>query len=322
MRINKIFLSLGYTFAFFTATVIVSCSSSDGNIDVDEELIIIEPDPEEEPIDPDKVIVSDYVASTSIECNDEFNNPDRNQPDVTNAANDGLIDDRSCYSNYSENLINGTYWGVYNISEGSNQFGGTLQPRIERALDKAKTSAVGSYVRLTGKVRILETGKTSSYGNDGTYIMQAKGTHGPDANGNQQGSAEPAICLFLAKPVMATDQNGIEYQKSFRIYREQITRRGGEGTGGTDPGRTIVYLTEVQKGEITEIEFEVGFKVDPNDSSKKIHYADATIGGTLFPFVIPEPERGLQSGIRYGAYRIKGGKAQIRWADTTYERQE
>lgn len=299
----------------FTATMFFSCSSSDNAIDDDEELIIIPVEPEEEPVDPGSIIVSDEVTTTSIACSNEFENPDRFGPDLPNSVNVGSIDDRSCYSNYSENVIDNTTWGVYNITANSNHLDSKLQPRIERYHSRAG-NAVGNYVRFTGTVRILETGKTSSYGQDGTYIMQAKGKHGLDSNGEEIGSPDPAICLYLAKPVMATDSNGNEYQKSFRIYREQIKYRGGEGSG-----REVVFLTEVQKGEIVDITLEVGFKADPNDSSKKIHYADATIGGESFPFVIPDPERGLQSGIRYGAYRIKGGRAQIRWANTTYVKQ-
>ncbi|MEP0367405.1 MAG: hypothetical protein ABJN36_04640 [Cyclobacteriaceae bacterium] len=64
----------------------------------------------------------------------------------------------------------------------------------------------------------------------------------------------------------------------------------------------------------------MGFRQDPDDASKKVHYADATIGDEEFNWNIPEPERGTQSGIRYGAYRVKGGRAQIRWADTTYKK--
>jgi len=65
---------------------------------------------------------------------------------------------------------------------------------------------------------------------------------------------------------------------------------------------------------------EVGFKEDPNDSSKKIHYCNAIIGGEAFNWNIPDPDRGTQSKIRYGAYRVREGRAQIRWANTTHVR--
>ncbi|MDP5229785.1 MAG: hypothetical protein NWQ38_05275, partial [Cellulophaga sp.] len=164
-----------------------------------------------------------------------------------------------------------------------------------------------------GTVRILEVGDATRDGDDGTYIMQAKGQH---TGGG--GSADPAICLYLAKPVFGPDANGNQVQVSFDIFREQINFRGGSGAVGRD----IIFLTNIKKNVATDIQLEVGFRADPNDASKKIHYADAIIGGTAFNWNIPEPERGTQSGIRYGAYRVKGGRAQIRWTNTTYSKEE
>lgn len=236
------------------------------------------------------------------------------ETDIPNAVNVGRIDDRSCYANYTESNIDGTTWGVYNITFGSNHMDNNgLQPRIERSLNRSQTTGIGSYARFTGTVRILETGKTNATGSDGSYIMQAKGKH---AGGG--GSPDPAICLYLAKPVYGSDGNGNQVQVSFDLYREQINFRGGAGAQGRD----VVFLTNIKKGEPTDIELEVGFRADPDDPTQKIHYADAIIGGTAFNWNIPEPERGLQSGIRYGAYRVKGGRAQIRWANTTYEKVE
>lgn len=40
---------------------------------------------------------------------------------------------------------------------------------------------------------------TDADGSDGSYIMQAKGKHSGGG-----GSADPAICLYLAKPVYTT----------------------------------------------------------------------------------------------------------------------
>ncbi|GAB5554444.1 MAG: hypothetical protein Sapg2KO_40350 [Saprospiraceae bacterium] len=233
------------------------------------------------------------------------------ETDVPNPANVGKIDDRSCYANYKESNLDGTVWGVYNITFGSNHIDNNgLQPRIERSLNRSQTTGIGSYARFTGTVRILEVGKTNADGSDGSYIMQAKGKHSGGG-----GSADPAICLYLAKPVYGNDGNGKQVQVSFDLYREQINFRGGSGADGRD----IIFLTNIEKGKPTDIELEVGFRQDPNDPSKKIHYSDAIIGGTAFNWNIPEPERGLQSGIRYGAYRVKGGRAQIRWANTAYE---
>ncbi|WP_299046182.1 T9SS type A sorting domain-containing protein [uncultured Polaribacter sp.] len=258
-----------------------------------------------------QVTASDEDTGPYTTCNPEGANVTRTSNDLTNPVNVGIIDDRSCYANYKESTINGTTWGIYNITDGSNNqdAANTLQPRIERSLSRSKETGVGSFAKFTGIVRILEVGDTTGTNNDGTYIMQAKGKH---TGGG--GSADPAICLYLAKPVLDTNGNQI----SFNIYREQINFRGGEGA----TGRSLVFLTNISKNVETTIELEVGFRQDPNDASKKIHYSDAVIGSQTFNFNIPEPERGLESGIRYGVYRVRGGRAQIRWANTTYQKEE
>ena len=254
-----------------------------------------------------QVTANDEDTGSYTTCNEDGANETRTSNDLPNPVNVGTIDDRSCYANYKESIIEGTTWGIYNITHNSNnQDANGLQPRIERSLDRSQTTGVGSFVRFTGTVRILEVG---SGFRDGSYIMQAKGKH---TGGG--GSADPAICLYLARPVYGKDEDGNQVQVSFDLYREQIINRG--------IGRTEVFLTNIKKNEPTDIVLEVGFREDPNDTSKKIHYADAVIGGKVFNWNIPEPERGLQSGIRYGAYRVWGGRAQTRWANTTYEKKE
>jgi hypothetical protein len=245
----------------------------------------------------------------------EFQNDNTRDVDITNPVNVGTADDRTCYSDYSESSVYGQTWGVYNITDGSNHWDApnTLQPRIERSLPRSTETGVGSYARFTGTLRILEAGDAAGTNDDGTYLMQAKGKH---TGGG--GPADPAICLYLAKPIYGDDGTGNQVQVSFDIYREQINYRGGSGADG----RTIVFLRNVVKNELVDIELEVGFRADPNDPNLKIHYADAVIGGQAFNWDIPEPERGTESGIRYGAYRVKGGRAQMRWANTTYEKNE
>ena len=262
-----------------------------------------------------QVMAPDEDSTPYETCYAEGYNETRTSEDLVNPVNVGTIDDRSCYANYKETTIDNTIWGIYNITDGSNHLDApnTLQPRIERSLARSQEVGVGSYARFTGTVRILETGKTNSSGSDGTYIMQAKGKH---TGGG--GSADPAICLYLAKPVYGNDGEGNSVQVSFDIYREQINYRGGSG----GDGRQVVFLKNIQKNVPTDIFLEVGFRQDPNDASKRIHYSDAVIGGETFNWNIPEPEKGIESGIRYGAYRVKGGRAQIRWANTTYERKE
>lgn len=244
-------------------------------------------------------------------CTTEGTNTVR-ETDIPNPVNVGTIDDRSCYANYKESSVYGKTWGVYNITFDSNDFDATLQPRIERSLSRSQQTGVGSFAKFTGTFRILEVGDTTGTSSDGTYIAQAKGKH---TGGG--GSADPAICLYLAKPVYGTGADAGK-QVSFNIYAERILVRGGEGSSG----REIVFLKNVAKDAETTFELEVGFREDPNDATKKIHYCDAIIGGDAFNWNIPSPERGTESGIRYGAYRVKGGRAQIRWANTTYEKAE
>ncbi|RCS27611.1 hypothetical protein DUT90_05730 [Polaribacter sp. WD7] len=304
-------IALAFSFTFS------SCQSESEVVDEIEDIIAEDSnngDSEGDSGDESEQEKLDEDTSEITECTTEGTNSNR-ETDIVGAVNVGKIDDRSCYANYKESFYAGKTWGVYNITDGSNHQdkANTLQPRIERSLSRSQTTGVGSFARFTGTVRILEAADTPRESDSGTYIMQAKGKH---TGGG--GSADPAICLYIARPVFGTDENGNRVQVSFDIYREQINFRGGSGANG----RQFVYLTNIKKNEPTSIVLEVGFREDPNDASKKIHYADAVIGGETFRFNIPEPEKGTQSGIRYGAYRVKGGRAQIRWADTTYRKVE
>ena len=270
-------------------------------------------DPDPDP-DPDPVVIApDEDTNPDLTCpaSGEFQNNDTRNVDIPNPANVGEVDDRSCYSDYSESIIDGTTWGIYNITDGSNHWDapGTLQPRIERASTIANAN-VGSFVKFTADFRILEVADAGSFAQDGTYIAQAKGQH---TGGG--GSPDPAICLYRAHPVYGTGINA-DKQVAFDIYAERILERGGEGSSG----REVVLLKRVDKNEIVSFELEVGFREDPSNPALKIHYCDAIIGGEAFNWNIPEPERGTQSKMRYGAYRVRGGRAQIRWANTTLER--
>ncbi|WP_298555907.1 hypothetical protein [uncultured Algibacter sp.] len=277
-----------------------------------EDVIVFEYAPDSDPNpNPDPVaIVEDEDTGSDLSCTAEGANATRTSSDLPNAVNVGTIDDRSCYANYKEVEIDGLTWGIYNITAGSNNqdAANTLQPRIERSLPIADSN-VGSSVKFTGDFRILEVADAGSFGQDGTYIAQAKGQH---TGGG--GSPDPAICLYRAHPIYGTGSNA-DKQVAFDIYAERILERGGSGSG-----REVVLLKRVNKNEITSFVLEVGFKVDPSDSSKKIHYCNAIIGGEAFNWNIPSPERGTQSKIRYGAYRVRGGRAQIRWANTSHDR--
>ena len=259
-------------------------------------------------------VAPDEDTSSDLTCpsSGEFENNNTRNVDITNSVNVGTADDRSCYSDYSEVDLYGKTWGVYNITDGSNHWDpNTLQPRIERSLPRSGETGVGSFARFKGVFRILEVGEKGSFSQNGTYIAQAKGKHSGGG-----GSNDPAICLYRAHAVYGTGINEGK-QVAFDIYAERILERGGEGSG-----REVVLLTRVNKNEEVDFELEVGFRQDPNDPTKKIHYCDAIIGGEAFNYNIPEPERGLESGIRYGVYRVRGGRGQIRWANTTYEKKE
>ncbi|TKD63385.1 T9SS type A sorting domain-containing protein [Flavobacterium sp. ASW18X] len=258
-------------------------------------------------------VAPDEDTNPDLSCSGEFDNNNTRNFDIPNAVNVGTVDDRSCYADYSEVDLYGKTWGVYNITDGSNHIDApnTLQPRIERSLSRSQETGVGSFAKFTGIVRILEVGDAGSFNQDGSYLIQAKGKHSGGG-----GSADPAICLYLAKPVYGTGDDA-DKQVAFDIYAERILERGGSGSG-----REVVFLKRVAKNAEIDFKLEIGFREDPNDASKKIHYCDAVIDGEAFNFNIPDPERGLQSGIRYGAYRVRGGRAQIRWAETTYEKAE
>ncbi|TKD63374.1 hypothetical protein [Flavobacterium sp. ASW18X] len=317
VRLNYLRIYLVISLLFGGFGLFSSCSSADEMPEITQEEIM-----EEDAVDENRDTEETQGESSIIDedtgpitqCTEAGTNQER-ATDIANPVNVGALDDRSCYANYNEITIDNTIWGIYNITTGSNHMDApnTLQPRIERSLSRSQTTGVGSFAKFTGTVRILEVGKTDNVGSDGTYIMQAKGKHTGGGGPN-----DPAICLYLAKPVYGDDGHGNQVQQSFDIFREQINFRGGSGADG----REIVFLTNIEKNVPTEIELEVGFAEDPNDATKKIHYANATIGGVAFNWNIPEPERGIQSGIRYGAYRVKGGRAQIRWANTTYEKAE
>ena len=259
-------------------------------------------------------IAPDEDTSTDLSCpsSGEFQNDNTRNVDIPNSVNVGTADDRSCYSDYSESSFNGKTWGVYNITDGSNHWdGASLQPRIERSLPRSNETGVGSFARFNGTFRILEVGDGGSFSQNGSYLAQAKGKHSGGG-----GSNDPAILLYRAHPVYGDGINAGK-QVAFDIYAERILERGGEGSG-----REVVFLKRVNKNEEVDFQLEVGFRQDPNDATKKIHYCDAIIGGEAFNYNIPEPERGLESGIRYGAYRVRGGRAQFRWANTTYEKVE
>ncbi|WP_299012514.1 hypothetical protein [uncultured Polaribacter sp.] len=305
MNKTKINFRLGTIKMLVILTTIFACSSEEDSgpegVSLEDFEII-----EQEPV----AIAIDEDTGAYTTCNDDGANATRTDGDLPNPANVGTIDDRSCYANYKESTIDGVTWGIYNITAGSNNqdAANTLQPRIERSLPVANAK-VGSFVKFKADFRILEVADDGVFSRNGSYIAQAKGQH---TGGG--GSPDPAICLYRAHPIYGVGINK-DKQIAFDIYAERILVRGGSGSG-----REVVLLKRVNKNEITSFELEVGFKADPSDATKKIHYCNAIIGGEAFNWNVPEAERGTQSKIRYGAYRVPGGRAQIRWANTTHER--
>lgn len=267
------------------------------------------------------------VSATSLSAlsDQEINCTEGKKDDTTNkvdlpggSVNVGAVDDRTCYEDYYETTNNGILTGNYEIAVGSNHWdavradGTQLQPRIERTLVRNKNTKDGSYVRLSGNVTIYRVGYVndsfpadSMRDTNGTYFAQAKGKH----QDTSRGPADPAICLFIAKPVR--DSQGV--QTHFDIFREQILERGGSGVSG----RTLTFLTRVAAGERFSFQLTVGFR--GKGAKKRKHYADAIINGQAYNWDIPEPSEGLESGIRYGVYRAKGGFAHVAWDSTVYE---
>lgn len=312
MKNSKFSFKLISTLALIVFVVFSSCTRDGLELYSEDSLIFDTPDPDPNlgPGSNTVVIAEDEDTGSYTICNPEGENATRTSDDLPNPVNLGTIDDRTCYANYKESTIDGLTWGIYNITADSNNQDApnTLQPRMERSLPIANAN-VGSFVKFNGDFRILEVADTGDFGQSGTYIAQAKGQH---TGGG--GSADPAICLYRAHPVYGTGVNA-DKQVAFDIYAERILERGGSGSG-----REVVFLKQVDKNEIVSFEMKVGFIEDPNDATKKIHYCNAIIGGEAFNWNIPDPERGTQSKIRYGAYRVRGGRAQIRWANTMHER--
>ena len=80
------------------------------------------------------VVAPDEDTDADLTCpsSGEFQNDNTRNVDIPNPVNVGTVDDRSCYSDYSESNVYEKPWGVYNITDGSNHWDApnTLQPRI------------------------------------------------------------------------------------------------------------------------------------------------------------------------------------------------
>lgn len=235
------------------------------------------------------------------------------------------IDDRSCSHDYYQY----NNFGVYKLSASDNDNPnnpGTLQVRMERTSSK-QYFANGKYVQVTGTVRINSAGSVTDNisdsavnDGDGTYIAQVKGKH-TNPYGNQ--SPDPAIVLFVAKPKRNNSGTGsIILQngkvKDFKIYAELVKKRGGSGTGG----RRMVYITTVKRNTDFNVDIKTEFYTSNSTKRQRVIY---TINGVTKTHEISaqntrttgtnaqKKAEPIETRIRIGAYRCKGGTADIRW---------
>jgi hypothetical protein len=239
-----------------------------------------------------------------------------------NSSINTMIDDRSCSYDYAQTTLGSSYrWGRYRLKSSDNT--GGLQIRMERS-SKRVNYAHNKTLELTGTARILNAGlvndgrSPSSLNNgDGTYIAQVKGKHDKIINGE---SADPAIILFIAKPKRFNNGTGSVMRdssgkiKEFDIWAEQVKQRGGSGSGG----RQLKYITTVKRNANFGISIKSTFFTENNIKKQKVRY---TINGTSKTFFIPTKNTGgqttapIETRIRIGAYRCKGGGADILYRD-------
>lgn len=235
------------------------------------------------------------VTTPTERCNKNDTNND-----IRNPSNHGELDDRTCKHRYSERTFGNSpvKWGKYEISADSST-DADLSARMERKFAPRAKPGNNSYQRFKGTFRIDSTsgpGKVSP--GFSTAFLQFKGKH-------QGSTGDPAIALFVLEEVQEGNQI------YFNIYREQITKRNGRFSNN---GRKYVFLTRVKRNESFRIEAETGFRGNP----VKEHYANVKINNKWYYFNVPEPKKGTETGIRYGAYVIKKGTARVFVSQTEF----
>ena len=264
------------------------------------------------------------VKTTDKNCRKGFHEAQFYVPKGTDhnrldSKNDKEVDDRSCHYNYTQK---GTA-GIYRLKAKTNHIDNN-ETRIERATKRAGKRKKGNGVTFSGYCTINRVGfqakkhfntRTKFSDNNGTYFIQAKGTH----DHKTIGSKDPAILLLIAKPVYKKQKNQAPKFLHFEILSEQITKRGGESSDG----RELVVLTTVKKGERFKVEMKNFFKTD------KDQYVEIKVAGKTHNFKVPntvatiknkktnkkekKTQFGNQAKIRFGAYRCKYGEAEILW---------
>ena len=229
------------------------------------------------------------------------------------------LDDRSCSHDYYQY----NNFGVYKLSASDNNHPnnpGTLQVRMERTSSKRNFSN-GKYLQVKSKVRINSAGSVTDNikdnavnDGDGTYIAQVKGKHTNPVAGE---SPDPAIVLFVAKPKRTNSGKGsIILQngkvKDFKIYAELVKKRGGSGTSG----RRMVYITTVKRNTDFDVDIKTEFYTSNGRKRQRVTY---TINGETKTHEIStqntnnQTAEPIETRIRIGAYRCRGGSADIRW---------
>ncbi|GAB7257581.1 hypothetical protein OBPA_20460 [Polaribacter sp. OB-PA-B3] len=292
--------------------VFTSCEQENENIFLDEENLKLE-----------EVNEVDFQARQGRDC--QTNDLNFVIPNVYSDKNAGIskfVDDRSCSYDYGQS---GNF-GVYQLNSGNRN--GSLQTRIERTTGTIGYSN-GASLTVSGTVKILNSGiknmSSSPYApsdmrdENGTYIAQVKGKH---TGGG--GSPDPAIMLFIAKPARYNrgsinnggavwlDSSG--YPGMYHIYAELIRKRGGSGPNG----RRLIYITSVYRDS------EFSFNVTSRFTSNNNHYIDYNINGSSNSHKISRqtvnghPSNPVDTKIRMGAYRCKGGYADIRWKNNLW----
>lgn len=218
------------------------------------------------------------------------------------------IDDRTCEYNYTQTVTSGKTYGRYRLKADTNGFD-ALQPRIERASVTANSNAPGTVVRLKGVVRVFRVGDatrtssiTSLSNNGGTYICQAKGTDTRTTN-------DPALALLLVKASAGTGSN----QTKFKFFSEYMS-----GSIRSSNTRSLYdFNFEVNKGDAVEVTMANQFTgTSCNTLKHSVNISLKNLRTNVVKsktFTMPEPKRGEQAKIRYGAYRCWSGEADIRW---------
>ncbi len=231
------------------------------------------------------------------------------------------IDDRSCSYDYVQTTLGSKYnWGRYRLKSSDNS--GRLQVRMERT-SKRLNFTNNATLEFNGYARILNVGTvednagpSANNDGDGTYIAQVKGRHDKIVD---KESKDPAIILFIAKPKRDSDGDVIfenNQVKEFDIWAEQVKSRGGAGSGPN--GRELKRITTVKRNKNFKISIKSTFSTSNGVKKQTIAY---TINGASKTYDVPttntrgETTAPIETRVRIGAYRCRGGSADILFRD-------